>query len=537
MIVKLTEWQKMKFGLMMHWGPYTQWNIIESWTICSDPTFPWNARTGPYADNYDKYKTEYENLQHTFNPYLFYPDDWSTAAKNAGMKYLIFTVKHLDGFCMYTSNLTSYNISDTSCPFHSDPRNNIANVIFNSFRSKGFYVGMYYSKADWYSNDYMWRAYATPGIRVNYPPLTYPQRWKRFVQYVHKQIYELCTTLGRIDILWLDACWVNPLDSNQDIQMQQIAQIARSAQPGIIMVNRYLGEFEDYLTPEELMPEFPIDYPWELCIPIGHVWAHIVEDSLFYKTTDSIIHTLAEVAGKGGNLLLNISPDQYGKWHNKAYSRLTEIGNWMSINSSAIYATKHTMPFRDRNIFFTIKGDTTYAIYLKYDNQTYMPSQISWSTHLPKPNSAVYLLGYQNPLNYSISSDTVIVSIPNFLQNNPPCRHAWVFKILEDNIVSVKNQKKIIPNTYKLYQNYPNPFNNNTIIKFDIPSTHIKLKNMVQIKIFDIIGRELKTLVKNYYDVGTYNIKLNSKGLASGIYFLQLKIGDYSETIKLILAK
>ena len=535
---KLAEWQKLKFGLMMHWGPYTQWNIIESWTLCSDPTSPWNTRTGPYAEDYDSYKTAYENLQHTFNPYLLNPNDWSIAASNAGMKYLVFTVKHLDGFCMYSSNLTNYNISDTSCPFHSDPRNNIANVVFNEFRSKGFFIGMYYSKADWYCRDYWWKAFATPGVRVNYTPQTFPEKWAKYVQYIHNQINELMTTLGRVDIIWLDACWVNPLDNNQNIQISQIAQIARTAQPGLIMVNRYLEEYEDYLTPEEKMPENPIDYPWELCMPIGHVWAHIVEDSLFYKSTDSIIHTLAEVAGKGGNLLLNIAPNQYGQWHYKAYTRLTEIGNWMNINGSAIYETIHTMPFRENNIFFTLKGDTTFALYLKYDNQTTMPAQISLSSHLPYLNTNIYLLGYPLPLNYTVIQNAVYVNIPPELQNNPPCRHAWVFKIVNRSPMIFGNRNEIkLPDKYVLYQNYPNPFNPTTTIKFDLPSFHNKLLKPVQLKIYDILGREIKMLVNEFLEPGTYSIKFKGKDFPSGIYFMELKTSDYSETRKLVLAK
>jgi alpha-L-fucosidase len=535
---KLAEWRKLKFGLFMHWGTYTEWNIIESWTLCSEPSQTWISREGPYSEDYDAYKTAYENLQHSFNPYLFNPDNWALAAKNAGMKYVVFTVKHHDGFCMYNSSLTNYNISDTSCPFHTNPKNNISKEIFDSFRSMGFFIGEYYSKADWYCRDYWWKAFATSGTSVNYPPLIYPQKWSNFVQYTHSQINEMMTTLGRIDILWLDASWVTPSNYNQDIQMGQIASIARSAQPGLIMVNRYGGEYEDYLTPEGSMPEEPINNPWELCVPIGIFWAHINEDSLYFKSTDSLIHLLAEVAGKGGNLLLNISPDKTGQWHYKAFTRLQEIGNWININGSAIYETVNTMPYRDNNIFFTAKEDTVFAIYLKNDNQTTMPSQISWHSHLPRSNSNVYLLGYPYPLYYNISSNAVNVFIPTEIQNNPPCRHAWVFKIVTNEIPYInQNKENKISDKYTLYQNYPNPFNSSTIFKFDLPSFHNRLKSPVQLKIYDILGREVKTLINENLSSGSYNITFDAKEFASGIYFFKLTTGDFSNTRKMTIVK
>ena len=534
---KLAEWQKRKFGLMMHWGPYTQWNIIESWTLCSDPWSSWTLRTGPYAEDYDAYKTAYENLQHTFYPSLLNPEDWAVAASNAGMKYLIFTVKHLDGFCMYDTKSTSYSVTDTSCPFHNDYRSNIANTVFTSFRNKGFYIGMYYSKADWHSNDYWWKAFATPGYRVNYSPLLFPNKWSKYVQFIHNQIYELMTTLGKIDILWLDASWVNPRDSSQDIKMDQLASLARTSQPGLIMANRLLGEYEDYLTPEEIMPEYPIDYPWELCIPIGHVWAHIVEDSLFFKSADSLIHTLAEVASKGGNLLLNISPDQFGRWHYKSYTRLNEIGNWMNINGSAIYETKFTIPFRENNIFFTKKLDTLFALYLKYDNQTRMPAQISFSSYLPRQNTNIYLLGYPYPLNYTIISNTLYIDIPLELQNNPPCRHAWVFKFVNKNSVLINTNISEVPGKFAVYQNYPNPFNPITKIKFDVPYLLNTSEQKIQIKLYDILGKYIKTLVNENLKAGVYEVTFSGKDLPSGTYFYKLEANDFSETKKMLLVK
>ena len=115
---KLAQWQNVKFGLLMHWGTYSQWGIVESWSLCPEDE-GWCERRGPYKDNWYEYKKAYERLQYTFNPTQFAPEKWATAAKNAGMKYVVFTTKHHDGFCMFDSKYTDYKI--TKSPFFSNP--------------------------------------------------------------------------------------------------------------------------------------------------------------------------------------------------------------------------------------------------------------------------------------------------------------------------------------------------------------------------------------------------------------------------------
>ena len=125
---KIDKWQDLKFGLLMHWGPYSQWGVVESWSICSED---WIHRK---SDNYEEYKRRYEKLKNTFNPIKFNPEKWAKAAKKAGMKYVIFTTKHHDGFCMFDTKYTNYKITDKDCPFHTNPRANITKEIFNAFR-------------------------------------------------------------------------------------------------------------------------------------------------------------------------------------------------------------------------------------------------------------------------------------------------------------------------------------------------------------------------------------------------------------------
>ena len=195
---KLEQWQDIKFGLMMHWGPYSQWGVMESWTICSED---WIRRRN---ENYNEYKNQYEKLKETFNPTDFDPAKWAKAAKEAGMRYVVFTTKHHDGFSMFDTKQTDYKITDADCPFHSDHKANITKEIFTAFSNENFMIGAYFSKADWHNNNYWWENYATPDRNVNYDIKKYPERWHKFVEFTQNQIDELMTGYGRVDILWLD---------------------------------------------------------------------------------------------------------------------------------------------------------------------------------------------------------------------------------------------------------------------------------------------------------------------------------------------
>jgi len=157
-ISKLEQWKDMKFGLLMHWGTYSQWGIVESWSLCSENE-PWCKRK---IKNYIDYCREYTKLKTTFNPVRFDPGKWAKAAAYAGMKYVIFTTKHHDGFCMFDTKQTDYRITDPGCPFNTNPKANIAKEVFNAFRNEGFWAGAYFSKPDWHSNDYWAEEWATP---------------------------------------------------------------------------------------------------------------------------------------------------------------------------------------------------------------------------------------------------------------------------------------------------------------------------------------------------------------------------------------
>jgi alpha-L-fucosidase len=374
---KLLQWKDYKFGLLIHWGTYSQWGIVESWSICPEDE-NWCQRNGPYSDNYYKYVQAYENLQSTFNPDSFNPEKWAVAAKRAGMKYLVFTTKHHDGFCMFDTKETDYKITSPKTPYSKNPHPDITKELFSAFRKEGFMIGAYFSKPDWHSPNYWWPYFPPKDRNVNYDPAKYPDKWNAFKSYTFRQIKELMSGYGPVDILWLDGGWVRPFNSidksidwqrsipyNQDIDMERIITMARQLQPGLIAVDRTVtGKFENYSTPEQVVPREPLPYPWESCITMGNSWSYVPDDH--YKSSKDLVRLLIRIVSRGGNLLLNIGPSPKGDFSDTAYLRLKEIGEWMDINQSAIYGTAPLSPYEIEGSVFVQSKDLAkkYLFYL-----------------------------------------------------------------------------------------------------------------------------------------------------------------------------
>ena len=440
---KLEQWQDLKFGLLMHWGTYSQWGIVESWSICAEDE-GWCRRSNP---NYVEYKRDYENLQTTFNPVEFDPARWAKAAKNAGMKYVVFTTKHHDGFCMFDTKLTDYKITGTKTPFKTNPKANIAKEIFNAFRSEGFWTGAYFSKPDWHNENYWWPNFATPDRNVNYDVKAYPDRWEKFVQFTHGQIMELMGgDYGKMDILWLDGGWVKKMTDeevfksitakdykftriqNQDIRMDELVAKAREKQPGLIVVDRAVyGKNQNYLTPENRVPEKALPFPWESCIIAGGSWSWVPDAK--YMSGNDAVHLLVDIVVKGGNLLLNIAPGPEGQWHDGAYNLLEEIGAWMKVNSEAIYGTRAIAPYREGKVCIAAKEKDVFYIYYMADAGEKMPSKIGMTTFNLPAGAKVQMLGSNQTLRWERSGTGFLINIPEKVRKSPPSKYVWVMKV------------------------------------------------------------------------------------------------------------
>ena len=452
--VKLGEWQDLKFGLLMHWGPYSQWGIVESWSLCPEDYGWCERKKGSNPQDYYTYKKEYENLKKTFNPVQFNPEKWAKAAKNAGMKYVVFTTKHHDGFSMFDSKYTDYKITDSETPFSTHPKANVTKEIFNAFRGEGLWAGAYFSKPDWHHENY-WDPYFPPFDRnVNYDPLRFPEKWEKYVQFTHNQILELLTDYGKIDILWLDGGWVKKRSNenlqqnydekfkenesgngfikhrviSQDIRMDDLVEKARKKQPGLIVVDRAVhGKNQNYLTPENRVPEKPLPYPWESCIIAGGGWSYSFDAK--YMSGRKAIHTLVDIVAKGGNLLLNIAPSPAGEWDDEAYVLLQEIGDWMKVNDEAIYGTTSIAPYKQDNICITTKSDgSIYLIYLMVEGQKDLQSELKFPIDV-RENAKVSILGMNAKLKWTRSNKEIRIRLPANLKSKLLGTNAFVVKI------------------------------------------------------------------------------------------------------------
>lgn len=396
----LERWQDKKFGMLIHFGLYSVPGIVESWSICSEDV-DWISRHEPLP--YDDYKKWYFALADSLNPTEFDPEQWARTAEEAGMKYLIFTTKHHDGFCNFDTRLTDFKI--TSGPFASNPRSNLAKHVFDAARDHGLMTGAYFSKPDWHSEWFWSPEFATPNRHINYKRERHPQWWENYRKYTQGQLHELLDgDYGRFDILWLDGGWI----SGDDIGLDTIlADVRSTTQPGLICVDRAIrGRNENYQTPERSIPDRQLPYPWESCITLSHDWGWVPDAP--YKTPSEVISLLAEVVAKGGSLLLGVGPHPSGVIEEREVAILQEVGRWLDKNGEAIYATRPTAHYSDGEVWFTESKDGRYIYAIvPADNEE---RTVSWTLNLPKGKITDLATGKR--VRHTITSDRVTLTLP-----------------------------------------------------------------------------------------------------------------------------
>lgn len=405
-LTKLKHWQDQKFGVLMHWGLYSVPGIVESWSICSED---WIVRER--KPTYEEDKAWYWSQKDSLNPVNFDPSKWADVMKKAGMKYMIFTTKHHDGFCMFDTKYTDFSIAHG--PFGKDPRHNIAKEVFDAYRNKGFMIGCYFSKPDWHSKWFWNPYYATPNRRINYKKQQHPDWWQNYRKFTQNQLNELTTDYGNIDILWLDGGWI----TGDEIGLDSILVDARKRNPGMISVDRTIrGKNENYQTPEQGIPAKQLDIPWESCITLSYAWGWTPNAK--FKSPNKVIGILSEIVAKGGCLALGVGPKADGTLQPEVVNTLLKIGSWLNKNGQAIYSTVNAAHYNDGKVWFTAdkNGKTLYAIYALEDGEK-TPKTITWTEN--KPKGKLVLLQNGKSVKYTVKGNQVTVTLPSGLKNEP----------------------------------------------------------------------------------------------------------------------
>ncbi|HSZ58900.1 MAG TPA: alpha-L-fucosidase [Tepidisphaeraceae bacterium] len=315
---RLRQWQDAKLGLFIHFGPWSQTENGSIWKM---------------AQVSQAQREEYFSLYKTFNPTRFDARRLAALAKRAGMKYVVFTTKHHDGFCNFDSALTDFKVTSPVCPTSASPHPDLTRDVVDAFRAQGLMVGLYYSHVDWHHPGGGWHhdAKLDPSFLAEHP-----DRWRDYVAYETGQVRELLTRYGPIDIFWFDIFW--PQEGMADAT--PMLRMMRQLQPDMLINNRGTGEFGDFITPEQGVPDKPYPQPWETCMTISDgpgFWYK--GPNARYKSTAQIVRLLADVASKGGNLLLGVGPKADGTLPPEETERLEQVGRWLDRNGQAIYGT------------------------------------------------------------------------------------------------------------------------------------------------------------------------------------------------------
>ncbi len=409
-----TAWYRdAKFGMFIHWGPYSQASVEASWPIMISVAQLERFKLSPRTISYD----DYVALPTTFNPQQFDPLAFVRLAKAAGQRYMVFTTKHHDGFCMFDSAYTDYRITQT--PYKKD----IVAELAAACRAEGMRLGFYYSPPDMHH----------PGFRDLRKPSSEnwhgePTRaeWFLYLDYMEAQLRELLTRYGDVVLIWFDG-----LAKQEKYDGRRFHKVIHELQPQTLINNR-IGLPGDYSTPEQFIPAAiptkssavtligtdPSIQPasttvpaaedfqlWETCMTINDTWAYNKFDT-HYKSATKLIQSLVEVASKGGNFLLNVGPTPEGTIQPEFQERLQAIGEWLKINGDSIYGSTYgplqNLPFGR----MTAKGKRLYLHVFDW------PQGVLQVDGLPSI-TAVKLLAGSQPLKFHQSGKQLRIEIPS----------------------------------------------------------------------------------------------------------------------------
>jgi len=366
----IARWRDARFGMFIHWGPVSLTGKEIGW-----------------ARGLEIPIDEYDALYKRFDPVSFDPDEWVSIAKAAGMKYMVLTTKHHDGFVLWDTKQTPYNI------MNSPLKRDVVKELSAAARKQGIGFGTYYSTCDWHHPDF---PLTSPGGKVRRPT----SNLDRYTDYLKAQVKELLTNYGPLFTLWFDV----PQEFDE-ARGQDVINMARAIQPDIVINNR-TGAPGDYRTPEQFVPTTGYADDWETCMTLNDQWAYSDTDQN-WKSSTTVIRMLADVASKGGNFLLNVGPDSHGVIPAASVERLRDVGKWMAVNGSAIYGTS-VGPFARLSYGVATRKESRLFVHV-FD----WPADQQLRVPLRSPVKAASLLAQPSaPLKVRTEADRVIVEVP-----------------------------------------------------------------------------------------------------------------------------
>lgn len=330
---KRIEWfRKARFGMFIHWGLYSIPGRGE-W-VRSDEEIP---------------EADYMPFFHGFTAKDFDPKAWAKAAKDAGMQYVVMTAKHHEGFCLFDSAYTDFKSTNT--PFGRDAVKEFVEAV----RAEGLKVGLYFSLIDWHHPDYPHYGDRYHPMRENPAYGNEDRIFDRYLDYMHGQIWEICSNYGKLDLLWFDFAYDHL--RGDAWRGTELVELVRALQPSVMIDNRIEVSGEgfgslyqcdpkpyhgDFVTPEKMIPPAGIrdvrgePMLWEACVTMNNNWGYCKED-LYYKPAPLLIKKLVECVSKDGNMILNVGPDGDGNIPQQSLDILSGIGKWMEKNGESIY--------------------------------------------------------------------------------------------------------------------------------------------------------------------------------------------------------
>jgi alpha-L-fucosidase len=356
---RMAWWRDASFGMFIHWGAYAVPGGARNGEVCRGGA-EWIMDKLDYTiEDYEK------DVVAKFNPVKFNADEWVAMAKDAGMKYIVLTSKHHDGFCLWDSEITDYDIMEAS-PFKRD----IVSELAEACERGGIKFCFYHSIVDWHHPQAQAPLYPNYNAGQKDQSVVNPEFPKYYENYLKPQVKELLTNYGDIGVVWFDGDWIADYTTEMG---KEFYDYIREIQPNTIVNNRVdkgrmgmegmdkAGEFAgDFGTPEQEIPATGIDSDWESCMTMNGSWGYKPSDSN-WKSSETLIHNLIDIVSKGGNFLLNIGPDPQGLFPPESVERLADMGKWTKVNGASIYGAKASPFDRPEWGRYTSKRGIIYA--------------------------------------------------------------------------------------------------------------------------------------------------------------------------------